>query len=403
MSLPEWLRKPLLSARFQEFRLGEVAAIHPREEQSALGVLAGLPDDCWLQVLQWLPMTDLISASHVCRRWRALALQNTCLWAHLDIFTRGELVSEGFDQLDAPAPGLGIKTHSNLRLVRNILSRSADMPLRLNVVVWDTLVSRAFIHELMAFLRCILHRLTSLRVEDHWSLLVVYHFCDLQWEFPALRELDLDSTYFSLDDNRARKRILGSGRFPMLDTLDIGCSVQSSDLPFWAGVEGVSPLDGECLYCDTLADRLSSLTLHWRPDPRTPDLLPLPDLLESIRVVHISNPRGTRPRAVCAPYLALVYTDSTIALLDAQSGLELKWEITVYDRHFDAVEVSFPAFARGRAEIDWHAVPCSLTSLIVDAALWEDVLHGLPEAAQVAKNHALCCRLVLSRQLLPCR
>lgn len=102
-----------------------------------------LPDDIWYIVWDSLPMDDRLAVSRVCKYWRSLALSSPRLWSELDFFD----TSHGADCECETCEGMrryDIGCHNccgeevgstNLRTIRELLSRSLQVPLSLSITV----------------------------------------------------------------------------------------------------------------------------------------------------------------------------------------------------------------------------------------------------------------------------
>ncbi|EJD45007.1 hypothetical protein AURDEDRAFT_124879 [Auricularia subglabra TFB-10046 SS5] len=149
-----------------------------------------LPDDVWSLVWEYLPLEDLLSASRVCRTWRAVALANSRLWAQLSLHAR-----DGWDPRCVcryPGEPRTIVTISNLQLLRQILprSRSHTVSLYARIDYLHPDVAPVFLAGFLDFLRVVSPRLGvfHMHCEDQFFPGTTF---DNALQFPALRELNL--------------------------------------------------------------------------------------------------------------------------------------------------------------------------------------------------------------------
>ncbi|EJD44978.1 hypothetical protein AURDEDRAFT_124862 [Auricularia subglabra TFB-10046 SS5] len=395
-----------------------------------------VPRELWLYVWQYLPFVDMVAAARVCRSWRTLARAAPELWTIVEIHS--SLHHQDCD-CEECEESLSCAGDTNLGIARYALaSLSRDKSVAVQLRSTRSQENEIFESQLIRTLTQCASRLVELRIAcnderlpssilrgvgafpaletltirsiDRWGLEEPPAFAGSSVELPALAYLDLDPSCVWPE---------------MIDQVNLQ-ALRSLTCTFHSPYEVII-----ALVAFSIAT-YQNVRLHWRLDPREPDLFdlehPLPDYLDAINVVRISNLTAAhearalelfaRDRREC---LALEYIDSAIALgfqacqhLDAEGGLELRClfidgrvDITVADTSLsEMVEISFPPEARTRTAIDWHAVPGALSSLVVDAALWEDVLRDLPAAPRVAKItlnivDALCLECVRRADGLP--
>ncbi|EJD33536.1 hypothetical protein AURDEDRAFT_131633, partial [Auricularia subglabra TFB-10046 SS5] len=122
--------------------------------RDALGLV---PPELWCQIWAFLPMEDIVAASQTCKAWRSAALGCPTLWREVDYIT--SLHAEYCD-----CTTCGVDEFSNLPLVREVLPRSAILPLAVNVFVLRDHSNTDDQEQFAELLRPQLHRLRKLLV-----------------------------------------------------------------------------------------------------------------------------------------------------------------------------------------------------------------------------------------------
>ncbi|KZV97984.1 hypothetical protein EXIGLDRAFT_763855 [Exidia glandulosa HHB12029] len=145
-----------------------------------------LPLELFCRILDLLPTRDLVRASLVCRRWRAIALNTPTLWTHVAIIVDYKRKRE-----DLWAPALDV-----------LLSRSCGLPLSLFLWVIDTAepgTIPAAESAVAMLIKMHLHRIRSLYLMIPGSEPHSYWYWDdvLRSPAPALERFSLAS----LEDN----------------------------------------------------------------------------------------------------------------------------------------------------------------------------------------------------------
>lgn len=94
--------------------------------------LCHVPPEMWLAIWTWLPIHDVITISHVCRKWRELAVRDPSLWASFEVAFdlhhsscgRGRCRDRMFADLRA-----------RIQRASAVLSRSGSLPLTIYITV----------------------------------------------------------------------------------------------------------------------------------------------------------------------------------------------------------------------------------------------------------------------------
>lgn len=117
--------------------------------------LNAIPTEVLCNVLCFLPLRDLIVATHICRRWREVALAEPSLWT--DVFLNG-----GTDQYARSRWAEGEPwTYPNF--LDELLERARTKPVRVNIQDLDT----KYLRVLCDTLRKHMHHIRSVRIKSN--------------------------------------------------------------------------------------------------------------------------------------------------------------------------------------------------------------------------------------------
>ncbi|EJD45018.1 hypothetical protein AURDEDRAFT_184879 [Auricularia subglabra TFB-10046 SS5] len=139
--------------------------------------------DIWRLVWAYLPIRDLLSVTHVCRRWREVALNDPALWTLLEVHAWDGDGTAFFE--DEPP------TLSNLGVLVPVLPRSKAMDVTIEVDIRAFNTTREFHRNLTMFLSASAPRIKVLRVLTADALLPRYLFESNDFVFPRLQTLAL--------------------------------------------------------------------------------------------------------------------------------------------------------------------------------------------------------------------
>lgn len=114
---------------------------------------SSVPADIWPLVWQHLVFDDLLSASHTCRGWRAVAIETARLWSRLPL-----RMNNRRNAADSAAYA------SNIDLLRSILPRTKTRLLELDVNIGALAKSNAAVDDLRGILDLVAPRLAKLHI-----------------------------------------------------------------------------------------------------------------------------------------------------------------------------------------------------------------------------------------------
>ncbi|EJD44974.1 hypothetical protein AURDEDRAFT_165845 [Auricularia subglabra TFB-10046 SS5] len=162
-----------------------------------------LPEDLLVKVYEHLSIDDLLSASRVCRRWRATAVNTSSLWTTLDVYAIPPPPPPPpcFWNLLAPAPSEPLDYDSippltNMAVMHNVLPYSKDKALTIKITLLLHDVPQWIVSDLETFLRLASPRVDSLHINTLDKAMIDTFFTYNDWNFPTLRELFISFSEF---------------------------------------------------------------------------------------------------------------------------------------------------------------------------------------------------------------
>ena len=214
-------------------RLKSSIAVFLHEHNRVVAAQNALPDELLCMVFQHLPMADRFGITRVCRDWRSSAIDCPTLWTEVEFYASTHEnhcdcdLCEA-DERNATCDGCGRRVPdqlNNLDAVRTLISRSAQLPLMVDI----TVLGKAQISEIAKMLWPIAPRIQQLHLTlDEPELLGAFfrHFDAL----PMLRALvvftGLEQEQGDLGDGGASYVFLDPLQLPSLHHIEI-------EGPYW--------------------------------------------------------------------------------------------------------------------------------------------------------------------------